>query len=149
MRCKVKIDNQTYQVELGDLHDRPIVALVDGVRIEVWPDEHRDHSTIANAVSTNQMDRESAEPPDASRPLVPTFGRSANTPEIRAPLPGVIKDVLVKPGEEISYGQELCVIEAMKMKNIIRSTRAGRLAEISVFPGQTVNHGDTLMTFTE
>jgi biotin carboxyl carrier protein len=150
MRCTVRIDDQTYQIELGDLRDRPIVALVDGVRVEVWPDERRDHIPVSRPVKTSQEDREPATSAGASRLLVPTYGkRAAETLEIRAPLPGLIKEVLVKPGDEVNYGQELCVIEAMKMKNIIRAARAGKIAEISVYSGQTVNHNDTLMTFAE
>ncbi len=149
MRCTIRIDDQTYQVEIGDLRDRPIVALVDGVRVEVWPDEPSDRISLARTVKTEQKDGEPASPVEASKPLVPTFGKSADTREIRAPLPGVIKEVMVKVGDEVGYGQELCMIEAMKMKNTIRAARAGKIAVISAYPGQTVNHNDSLMTFAE
>jgi biotin carboxyl carrier protein len=68
---------------------------------------------------------------------------------VRAPIPGVIVAVLVHPGDEVTHGQELCTIEAMKMRNNIRSTRAGRIAEVLVIPGQTVNHNDPLLSFEE
>jgi biotin carboxyl carrier protein len=57
--------------------------------------------------------------------------------------------LLVRPGDEVVHGQELCTIEAMKMRNNIRSSRAGRIAEILVNPSQTVNHNDALMSFEE
>jgi biotin carboxyl carrier protein len=41
------------------------------------------------------------------------------------------------------------VLEAMKMKNAIRATRAGRIADIAVSVGQQVNHGDPLLSFAE
>jgi biotin carboxyl carrier protein len=61
----------------------------------------------------------------------------------------VIVALRVRPGDEVSHGQDLCTIEAMKMRNSIRATRAGRIAEILVNTGQTVNHNDPLMRFEE
>jgi biotin carboxyl carrier protein len=49
----------------------------------------------------------------------------------------------------VIHGQELCTIDAMKMRNNIRAARPGRIAEILVTPGQTVNHNDPLMSFEE
>jgi propionyl-CoA carboxylase alpha chain len=53
----------------------------------------------------------------------------------------------VRPGDEVGLGQDLCVLEAMKMKNPIRSPRAGRIASVNVNPGQTVKHHDVLVEF--
>ena len=47
-----------------------------------------------------------------------------------APLPGTVIEIFVKPGDQIEAGQVVLVIEAMKMKNSIRSTRAGKIAEV-------------------
>lgn len=149
MRCKVKIEDQIYQVEIGDLHDRPVIALVDGIRFDVWPEELSERYVSLTKPKSEKKEHSVAGTPDSTKIRVPTYGKVADTKEVRAPLPGVIKEVLVKPEDEVSYGQGLCVIEAMKMKNTIRAARAGKLAEISAYPGQTVNHNDILMTFTE
>jgi biotin carboxyl carrier protein len=68
---------------------------------------------------------------------------------VRAPIPGVIASVEVKVGDTVAVGDPLCVLEAMKMKNAIRATRAGRIADIAVSVGQQVNHGDPLLSFAE
>jgi biotin carboxyl carrier protein len=68
---------------------------------------------------------------------------------VRAPLPGVIQSIMVRPGEAVTKGQELFVIEAMKMKNIVRSHRDGVIADVSVTPGQTVSHNAVVLTFSE
>jgi biotin carboxyl carrier protein len=68
---------------------------------------------------------------------------------VRAPIPGVIVSISVQPGSEVSTGQELCVLEAMKMKNTIRSTRSGKIASVSMQIGQHVKHHDVLMEYAE
>ena len=67
--------------------------------------------------------------------------------EMTAPLPGTIIEIFVKAGDEIEAGKVVLVIEAMKMKNSIRSTRGGKVAEILVSPGQTVAHKQALVRF--
>jgi biotin carboxyl carrier protein len=68
---------------------------------------------------------------------------------VRAPIPGVIVSLAIEPGTTVSTGQELCVLEAMKMKNSIRAARAGQIAAIHVTPGQAVKHRDVLMEFKD
>jgi biotin carboxyl carrier protein len=67
--------------------------------------------------------------------------------EIRAPIPGTITSVAVKPGDTITIGQEICVLDAMKMKNPIRSPREGEIAEVAITTGQTVMYNDLLVAF--
>lgn len=52
--------------------------------------------------------------------------------EILAPMPGTIIEILVAPGDEVVEGQELLVLEAMKMENPIVSTMDGKIKEIKV-----------------
>jgi biotin carboxyl carrier protein len=66
---------------------------------------------------------------------------------VRAPMPGNILDIAVKPGNKVSFRQPLCSLEAMKMKNVIRSPRDGVIARVEVSDGQAVSHGDVLFTF--
>jgi biotin carboxyl carrier protein len=66
---------------------------------------------------------------------------------VYAPIPGVIESVAVQPGEAVHVGQALCILEAMKMKNVIRASREGTIARIDVVPGQHVKHNDVLMEY--
>jgi biotin carboxyl carrier protein len=68
---------------------------------------------------------------------------------MNAPLPGLVIEVFVKAGDEIEAGQVILIIEAMKMKNSIRSTRGGSISEVLVSPGETVAHKQALVRFTE
>lgn len=67
--------------------------------------------------------------------------------EIRAPMPGNILDITVKPGDKVSIRQRLCSLEAMKMKNAIHSPQDGVIASVEVAEGQAVAYGDVLFTF--
>jgi biotin carboxyl carrier protein len=66
---------------------------------------------------------------------------------VTAPLPGVIISIDVKAGDVVKRGQSLLTLEAMKMKNAIRSTREGTIAEVHVANGDQVQHGQLLVSF--
>jgi biotin carboxyl carrier protein len=57
---------------------------------------------------------------------------------LKAPMPGKVVKLLVKPGDEVAEGQGVVLIEAMKMENELRSPKSGRIASVAVVEGQTV-----------
>ena len=130
MKVRVKVEGKVFEVEIDSLQTQPVIARVDGTPIEVW------------------LESGSGERPAADQ----TGGRGADSlkekrTEIRAPIPGTIISVGVKAGDTVSYGQEICILDAMKMKNPIRSPRAGDIGEVCIVVGQTVKHNDLLVTF--
>jgi acetyl/propionyl-CoA carboxylase alpha subunit len=64
--------------------------------------------------------------------------------ELTSPIPGLVKNVLVKPGEKVTAGQNLIVLEAMKMENEIAAVHDGTVESIEVKPGQAVAAGALL-----
>jgi len=64
---------------------------------------------------------------------------------VKAPIPGTIARVLVRPGEEVTAGQPLLVLEAMKMENEIRATRTGAIEQLNVTVGQSVTLGTVMV----
>lgn len=65
--------------------------------------------------------------------------------EVKATLPGMVVAVSATVGDDVSDGDSLVTIEAMKMQNEVRAPRAGRVIEVSVVPGQTVATGAALL----
>ncbi len=63
---------------------------------------------------------------------------------VTAPMPGKIVKVLVTPGDEVAVRQGLVVIEAMKMENELRATRAGHVKDVHVAEGDLVDTGRLL-----
>jgi propionyl-CoA carboxylase alpha chain len=71
-------------------------------------------------------------PPDTSRHLL-------------APMPGLLVSVAVKPGDEVKAGEELAVLEAMKMENTLRAERDGVIAKINFEPGASLEVDELIM----
>ena len=145
MKIHVKIQNRTYEVRIGDIHARPIQASVDGETFEVWPEEmtlpSEDYQPPATSPADKPVKQVSIEKPASSA--------ADKIKQVKAPIPGVIISVMVDEGQQVSYGQELCILEAMKMKNAIRSGRAGTIAKVLVKEGDSVQHSQTLMEYLD
>ena len=74
-------------------------------------------------------------------------GPAASGPQrVVAPMPGKVLRVLVKAGDEVTARQGLVVVEAMKMENELRAARDGRICDVAVTEGQSVDAGAVLLT---
>jgi glutaconyl-CoA/methylmalonyl-CoA decarboxylase subunit gamma len=145
MKIHVKIQNKTYEVRIGDIHARPIQATVEGESFEVWPEEMtlpgQDYQPAPAGKSEKPVKQVSIEEPTASA--------GDQIRQVKAPIPGTILSISIGEGEQVRYGQELCVLEAMKMKNAIRSGRDGKISKIMVKEGDTVQHSQVLMEYAD
>jgi biotin carboxyl carrier protein len=65
---------------------------------------------------------------------------------LTAPLPGRVLQVLVKQGDQVTRGQPLLVLEALRMENPLRSPRAGTVVDLTVQAGQDVDGGAVLLS---
>jgi biotin carboxyl carrier protein len=72
---------------------------------------------------------------------------AAKVSEIKAPMPGMVLKVLVEEGAEVKKGENLFVLEAMKMENIIKSSADVTVKTIKIKPGDKVEKGQILMMF--
>jgi biotin carboxyl carrier protein len=120
-RVKVTVNDKLYEVEVGDLAVSPITVHVNGRPYLVY-------------IETGEVERVPADAP-------------VTDPKTEGPMPGNILDIAVKPGDRVAVRQQLCSLEAMKMKNAIRSPGEGVIASVEVAEGQAVAHGDVLFTF--
>jgi biotin carboxyl carrier protein len=118
---QVEIDGQVFAVDLEVLE-----AEQDGTRPEPDPGPERELGVA---------------PPAAPVPQVAS-GRT-----VTAPLPGVIKHLAVQPGQKVTPGATLLVIEAMKMDNIIRASREGVVDTVHVAEGHRVAHGEAMLEY--
>jgi acetyl/propionyl-CoA carboxylase alpha subunit len=74
------------------------------------------------------------EPPDLSRFLL-------------SPMPGLLVSLAVAPGQEVKAGEELAVVEAMKMQNMLRAERDGVIAELHAEPGASLAVDQAILEF--
>ena len=121
----------------GDLDGRPVTARVAprGVCFLL------DHGGVTVAAVTRRP--RAAElaatmpvkpPPDLSRYLL-------------APMPGRVVAIAVAEGQAVAAGDRLAVIDAMKMENVLRAERAGRVARVAVAPGDSIGTDAVILEF--
>ena len=103
---------------------------------------------------TGVTDGEAAQAAVAPSPVTPArLPKFSETPEVSgspsstvaAPLPGVIKSIGVRSGQQVAPNDKLLVIEAMKMDNVIRAPRGGTIGTIHVAEGRQVTYGEPLL----
>jgi len=159
MKYNVTIGDHNYEVEIENLAAHPIIATVDGERIEVWP-EARDETRAVGAearpaapaevqaalVDTSPLRREVNYDMDIASTGTPARSRSS---AVSAPIPGAIVSIAVKPGQRVDVGQELCVLDAMKMESPIRASREGTIGTIHISVGDNVKHHQLLMEYAD
>ena len=115
---------------------------IEVVRFE--PDE-KEFSLMINGVTI------SGEIKDKYDLLLQKMGLSnlmaAAVNEVKAPMPGLVLDIITEEGAEVSKGDSLLVLEAMKMENVLKSPTDGVVKSISVKPGEAVEKNQVLIEF--
>lgn len=144
MNLTVTVDGRTYVVTVEDPNARPVVAVVAGERFEIWPEETQS-APAAYASGTAAMPAT----PASALPPAPAESAANSERTITAPIPGVIVGIAVAAGDTVAEGQEICSLEAMKMKNSIRATRAGKIAALRVAVGDQVRHGQVIAEYAD
>jgi biotin carboxyl carrier protein len=130
-RFEVLVGDARYDVALSGDEDLPEATITPG---------------LAPARGAANAGAAQAPAPRAVAPPAVRAG-SGSAGVINAPMPGVILEVSVAAGDHVERGQAVAVLEAMKMKNSIKSPRAGTVAEVCVAVGQAVGHGDPIVRF--
>ena len=81
----------------------------------------------------------------AAQPTLHKPASLANAAAVMSPLPGLIQKVLVKVGDQVTAGQNLLIMEAMKMENEIQAKSAGTVTAVNVKEGDSVEEGIELV----
>ena len=139
-KLNVKVNGNPYDVAVGDMNANPIAVTVNGKEYQVEISEQSDNdATLATSTFNVATVAKAAAPAGQAA--------SADINALTAPMPGTILDIAVKAGESVKEGQFICALEAMKMKNMIRSPRAGTIASIEVTSGQKVGFGTVIIRY--
>ncbi len=84
--------------------------------------------------------------PTTTPAAAPASAPASGGSPVISPLPGVIIKVLVNPGDKVTKGQKLMILEAMKMENDIKAPKDGTVVSIAVSVNDNVQEGVTLLT---
>jgi biotin carboxyl carrier protein len=145
---KLNIANEKYEVEVKSFNLKDATLVVNGKTLQVKINEV--------LTSTPSLSPSAASAPAASAPAPM---RPASTPRVadgpgpapaggnalKAPIPGAILTVNVAVGDTVEAGQLVVKMEAMKMENQIKTTRAGKVTAVCVKPGDAVAQGQDLV----
>jgi biotin carboxyl carrier protein len=134
-RLRIIVNDKPYDVEVDNPNASPLAVTVNGKLY-----------TVSVETPELKIEADSTPKPVAAR-KTSAASVDSTAKKIKAPMPGTILDINVKPGDNVSHGQQLCALEAMKMKSAIRSPHDGVIATVNVQSGQSVAHGDVLITF--
>jgi propionyl-CoA carboxylase alpha chain len=80
--------------------------------------------------------------------LMPERVEADSGKQLLCPMPGLVKAINVKPGQEVKAGEPLCIVEAMKMENVLRAERDAVIASISAKEGDSLAVDAVIMEFT-
>lgn len=162
MTYDVVVDGKTHRVELAR-GEKLWLCKVDGQEIDVDAQlTARDVLSVLVGGKAYEIKRERSlqgelhmvigsaryavdvQDPRSLRSRRALSGADAGPQKITAPMPGKIIRILVAEGDNVTAGQGVIVMEAMKMQNEMKSPKDGKLHKIITAEGSTVNAGDTL-----
>ncbi len=123
MNLSLTVAGKTFSAEIADPKADPMIITIDGTEFSV-----------------SAAGVKAAAPAAAAAP-------ADGSETVKAPIPGTIQAVNVQPGQSVKKGDVLFVLEAMKMKNNIVALHDGKIATVNVSKGDTVTHGQVLLSY--
>jgi biotin carboxyl carrier protein len=157
----VKIDDKEFRIDITREGDRfnillnnqklpaEVVAGYRGTRFTLIVNKKL-YNIVFNSdsqISVNEEEYTTEIYDEHVRKLIKASPEASHKKEIviTVPMPGLVIDIEVKEGDQITLGQGLIVVEAMKMQNEIKAPRDGIVKKIFVKKGQIVNSRDKLL----
>jgi biotin carboxyl carrier protein len=140
----IKLDGREVEVDFAQISGGLISLLVDNESFEalVEPREGRWQVLLRGDLYDVDVVDERARLLRARAGLtVPDSGEV----KIKAPMPGLVVAVSVEVGQEVEAGDNIVILESMKMENELKAPRAGQIGEIAVQAGDSVEKNQTLV----
>ena len=133
---KFLIHGTEFNVDVTDIEDNIANIEVNGTKYEVEIERKVKQSKTPKLIRPVVA--------GTPKPVIDKKEKGSSSP-VKAPLPGNILSIAVKPGDIIKKGQLLLIMEAMKMENQVLAEKEGVVESIRVEVGQAVLQGDVLM----
>lgn len=146
-QLRVKVNGNPYEVEIKDFSGVTAEVSVNGTAYSIEIEEAGGAVVSAVPVSRPTPVASAAPVKPVAAPAAPAvaIASAGSTDVISAPMPGVIMDIAVRAGDTVKAGDVVFALEAMKMKNLIRSPREGTVASVEVSEGQRVPFGAVII----
>lgn len=133
-RLRLRVGEQWYDVEVGDVYQSPVEVQVNGepYLVELGEAVGPGHALVQGPKAPKQQ--------PGLRGIV-----KGNEKVIRCPLPGKVIQVSVRKDQVLEPGDEICVLESMKMEQSVRMAQAGSVKSVKVKKEQSLKSGDPLI----
>lgn len=140
------VDGRTIQPDIKQLGPGHWHVIIDIKGYDVKLSDGRDGKEISingNIYTVDVQDRMA----ELLRSMGMNLATTAKASEVKAPMPGLVLRIEASPGQTVTKGEPLLVLEAMKMENVIKSPADGTVKSIEVTKGQAVEKGQALVKF--
>lgn len=141
---RFKINGNDYEVAINSVEGKNASVTVNGTAYQVELEEAPAAAPAQAPVSSVPV--QSAAPATTQAAPAAAPAASGAGKAVTSPLPGVIIAVKVNVGDTVKAGQEVAVLEAMKMENSIEATHDGIVTAINVAKGDSVLEGAPIVT---
>ncbi|KGG93573.1 MULTISPECIES: acetyl-CoA carboxylase biotin carboxylase subunit [Comamonas] len=149
--CKVVIDDKAYEFRSNaDIRDLVVRGVCNGKAFTCQIERGNGKNPLALRVIHNgtQADVLVLSPKGAEmHKLMPYKAPPDLSKFLLSPMPGLLVDVAVQPGQKVQAGEKLAVIEAMKMENILFAAQDGVVSKISAAKGDSLAVDDIILEF--
>ena len=144
----LEVNGKEYKVKIKEFGVEKAFMNVNGIDYEVnlkdlGTPELKNIQPVKRVVSQPATPSTPVQPAASTQKPKPATSTGGNV--IVAPLPGLILDILVNVGDSVKVGQDVLIMEAMKMENEVQATVEGVVKEIKVNKGDNVYEGDVLI----
>ena len=135
------INNNSYEVLVKKVTETEALVEVNGQELTVSINQIESLILPETVPQVVPVKKAGQKPPSGAAQIP-----AASADAIIAPMPGQIKAILVREGDEVKAGQKLLIMEAMKLENKLPAPRDGRVKHILVRDGDIVSQGQELLT---
>ncbi len=143
---KLKMDGKEFKYEISLLSGNTYLLKIDNTIYELTYNkiDSEKHSVLINGNEFETVVRTSLQ--EKASKLIEKSLSAHHKMEVKAPMPGMILKIRKKVGDEVSQGESVIILEAMKMENDLHSPVSGKIKEILVAEGTAVEKGANLFS---
>jgi len=140
---RVLIDGKEFSIDFLEPQRNILSLIIDGKSYEVDVDVEPDSDAFGVEIKGDHYEIEVVE--ERKKKLAMKLSKGASgRQDLKSPMAGNVRKILVQAGESVVVGQVLLILEAMKMQNEIKSPIDGIIGSVSAREGITVSMGDPL-----
>ena len=137
-KVKVRIQDRWFLVELEETSENVYTAVVEG---EEFVLNYMDSIGVGKPIAKDESDYESGSQKLEGGKVF------SDVKHLKSPMPGTIQEVLVSVGDSFKKGDQICLLESMKMQQVIRAESDGKVEDIKISVGESILDGAVILNY--